>query len=82
MEFSVFGAPATVDWSVIGDGKELDLLGAHLSPYCFPFVIEHIADGTLATDGMITRTFDLENWEEAFEYATGKYGDFKVAFVF
>ena len=82
VEFSVFGAPVTVDWSVIGDGKEIDLLGAHLSPYCFPFVIEHIADGKLATDGMITRTFSLENWEEAFEYATGKYGDFKVAFVF
>ena len=23
-----------------------------------------------------------EDWEKAFEYATGKYGDFKVAFTF
>jgi L-iditol 2-dehydrogenase len=82
VEFSVFGSATTLDWSIIGDGKELDVLGAHLSPYCFPFVIEHINDGSLKTDGMVERFFDLENWEEAFEYATGKHGDFKVAFKF
>ena len=30
VEFSVFGEPTTVDWSIIGDRKELDLLGSHL----------------------------------------------------
>lgn len=30
VEFSVFGAPTTLDWSVIGDGKELDVLGSQL----------------------------------------------------
>ena len=82
VEFSVFGAPTTLDWSVIGDGKELDVLGSHLSPYCFPFVIDHIHDGSLKTGGMITQTFALEDWEKAFDYATGKYGHFKIAFVF
>lgn len=82
VEFSVFGAPTTVDWSIIGDGKELDVLGAHLSPYCYPFVIEHISNGGLKTDGIVSRFFELEDWEKAFEYATGKYGDFKVAFKF
>jgi L-iditol 2-dehydrogenase len=81
VEFSVFGAPTTVDWSIIGDRKELDVLGAHLSPYCFPFVIEGIAKGTLKTDGMVRTTFKLEEWEKAFEYATGKHGDLKVAFI-
>ena len=82
VEFSVFGEAATVDWSIIGDGKELDVLGSHLSPYCFPFVIGHIYDGTLKTDGVIKTFFKLEDWEKAFDYATGKYGDFKVAFKF
>ena len=82
VEFSVFGEAATIDWSIIGDGKELDVLGSHLSPYCFPFVIEHIYDGTLKTDGVIKTFFKLEDWEKAFDYATGKYGDFKVAFKF
>lgn len=82
VEFSVFGAPTTVDWSIIGDRKELDILGAHLSPYAYPFVIENIAKGTLKTEGVVSSTFPIEEWEKAFEYATGKYGDFKVALTF
>lgn len=82
VEFSVFAEPTTLDWSIIGDRKELDVLGAHLSPYCFPFVIENIASGKLKTNGVVSRTFLLEDWTTAFEYATGRHGDFKVAFVF
>lgn len=82
VEFSVFGAPTTLDWSIIGDRKELDVLGSHLSPYCFPFVIDNIANGTLNTNGVVSKIFDLKDWETAFEYATGKHGDFKVAFKF
>ena len=82
VEFSVFGKETTVDWSIIGDRKELDILGAHLSPYAYPFVIENIANGNLKTNGVVSRTFKIEDWETAFEYATGKYGDYKVAIVF
>ena len=82
VEFSVFGAPTTLDWSIIGDRKELDVLGSHLSPYAYPFVIENITKGNLKTNGVVSRTFKLEDWETAFDYASGKYGDLKVAFVF
>ncbi|MGI6403377.1 MAG: alcohol dehydrogenase catalytic domain-containing protein [Oscillospiraceae bacterium] len=82
VEFSVFSQPTTLDWSIIGDRKELDVLGAHLSPYCYPFVIENIANGNLKTDGVVSRCFPIEEWEQAFEYATGKYGDLKVAITF
>ncbi|WP_291635619.1 alcohol dehydrogenase catalytic domain-containing protein [Clostridium sp.] len=82
VEFSVFGAPTTVDWSIIGDRKELDILGSHLSPYCYPFVIENITNGNLKTDGVVSSTFPIEKWEEAFEYATGKHGDLKVILTF
>ena len=82
VEFSVFGETTTVDWSIIGDRKELDILGSHLSPYCYPFVIQNIANGNLKTDGVVSRMMALEDWKEAFEYATGKHGDFKVAFRF
>ena len=82
VEFSVFGAPTTLDWSIIGDRKELDVLGSHLSPYCFPYVIEKIGDGTLKTTGMVSSTFPIDEWQKAFEYATGKFGDFKVAITF
>ena len=82
VEFSVFGEPTKADWSIIGDRKELDLLGSHLSPYCYPFVIENINNGNLKTDGVVSSMFPLEEWENAFEYASGKYGDFKVAIKF
>ena len=82
VEFSVFAAPTLLDWSIIGDRKELDVLGSHLSPYCFPYVIEGIANGTLKTDGVVSSLYELKDWKEAFDRATGMYGDFKVAFKF
>lgn len=82
VEFSVFGEPATVDWSIIGDRKELDILGSHLSPYAYPFVIRNIGNGNLKTNGVVSSFFPIEEWEKGFEYATGKHGDFKVALTF
>ncbi|HIU74783.1 MAG TPA: alcohol dehydrogenase catalytic domain-containing protein [Candidatus Pelethocola excrementipullorum] len=82
VEFSVFSEPATIDWSIIGDRKELDILGSHLSPYCYPFVIENIHNGKLKTDGIVSKVFGLEDWKKAFEDAEGRDGDFKVAFQF
>jgi L-iditol 2-dehydrogenase len=81
VEFSVFSGPTSVDWSIIGDRKELDVLGSHLSPYCFPFVIDGISKDILKTDGLIKTIFKLDEWEKAFDYASGKYGDLKVAFI-
>jgi L-iditol 2-dehydrogenase len=81
VEFSVFGAPTTVDWSIIGDRKEIDVLGSHLSPYCFPYVIDGIASGKLKTKGLIKTVLKLEDWEKGFDLASGKNGDLKVALV-
>ena len=82
VEFSVFSEPTVLDWSIIGDRKELDVLGSHLSPYCYPYVIENIASGKLKTKGVVTHIFPLEEWEEAFNCAGGDRGDIKVAFKF
>ena len=82
VEFSVFGAPTELDWSIIGDRKELDVLGSHLSPYCFPFVIENISNGKLKTNGVVSSIFRIEEWEKAFKLAAGERGDIKVAFEF
>ena len=82
VEFSVFSDTTTLDWSIIGDRKELDVLGSHLSPYCFPFVTEKIADGSLKTHGVVSHLFRLEEFEKAYDYASGRHGGFKTAFVF
>ena len=50
VEYSVFGSDVTVDWSIISDDKELDVLGAHLGPHCWPAAIRMIESGR-AADG-------------------------------
>ncbi|MFC7395512.1 MDR/zinc-dependent alcohol dehydrogenase-like family protein [Scopulibacillus cellulosilyticus] len=67
VEFSVFKDSVTIDWSIIGDRKELDIYGSHLGPYCYPIVIEGIADGSLPTEGVVTHKLPLEEFEKGFE---------------
>jgi threonine dehydrogenase-like Zn-dependent dehydrogenase len=82
VEFSVFGEPATVDWSIIGDRKELNIFGAHLSPYSYPSVIKWIKDGSLPTNGVVSHKFALEDWKQAFDMAaTGADNSLKVAII-
>jgi threonine dehydrogenase-like Zn-dependent dehydrogenase len=82
VEFSVFKEPAVVDWSIIGDQKELDILGAHLSPNAYPWVIKWMLDGTLPTAGVVTHQIPLDDWKRAFDLAlTGADNAIKVAIV-
>ena len=81
VEFSVFGHPVTVDWSIISDEKELDLLGVHLSPYCFEPVIEWIAEGKLPTEGVVSHKFPLEKWREGFDLALKGEGAVRVVLI-
>jgi len=69
VEFSVHGQPTTADWSVIGDRKELDVLGSHLGPYCYPLAIDYIERGIVDVDPIVTHAFPLHRFEEAFEVA-------------
>ncbi len=78
VEFSVFGSPAVIDWSVISDSKELDVLGVHLSPWCYEPVIEWIGNGTLPTDGVVTHSFSLDKWDEGFKMAENGQEALKV----
>ena len=69
VEFSVFGQETTLDWSIIGDRKELDVLGAHLGPYCYPRAIRSIAERTIDVRGIVTDQFDLADFANAFARA-------------
>lgn len=65
VEFSVFGEPATVDWSWIGEKKELDIYGSHISPYTYPIAIDFLARRLIRMDGVVTNVLPLESVEEA-----------------
>jgi erythritol/L-threitol dehydrogenase len=67
VEFSVLREPVTVDWTIIGDTKELNLFGAHLGPYCYPSVIQSLADGQVDASVFITHQLPLEEYVRAIE---------------
>ncbi|MEW6228942.1 MAG: alcohol dehydrogenase catalytic domain-containing protein [Bacillota bacterium] len=79
VEFSVFGAPTTVDWSIIGDRKELDIHGAHLSPYTFPLAIEYLASGAVKAEPLVTHKLPLEQFEDGFDLVHRAENSVKVA---
>lgn len=64
VEYSVMREPVTVDWTIIGDSKELDVRGAHLGPGCWPVAIRMIAEGALPMERIITHQLPMENFAD------------------
>ena len=69
VEFSVFKEPVTVDWTIIGDTKELNIHGSHLGPYCYPKTIAAIADGSLNVKPLIAESYPLTSFHDAMKAA-------------
>ena len=65
----VFAEEVSADWNIIGDGKELQIIGSHLSALTYSAVIEGIKQGRIRTDGLISHRYALKNWLAAFEMA-------------
>ena len=69
VEFSVFSKPTSVDWSIIGEKKELDVLGAHISPYTYPIAIDLLGRKLVKVEGIVTQKFKLKDFKDAFQQA-------------
>ena len=67
VEFSVFNEPATINWTVIGDQKELNIHGSHLGPNCYPKTIAAIADSSLNVKPLLADAYPLSRFDEAME---------------
>ncbi|GIV78089.1 MAG: erythritol/L-threitol dehydrogenase [Litorilinea sp.] len=67
VEFSVMREPVTVDWTVIGDLKELNIHGSHLGPYCYPIAMEMLAKGLLPMEEILTHSLPLASFEQGIE---------------
>lgn len=81
VQFGVFPREVTVDFNNIGDGKELNIFGSHLGPHCYEAVIKGIMNGTIKTDGLMSHTFKLSEWEQAFEVAEKDPDAMKVMLI-
>jgi len=68
VEFSVFMNDTTVDWSIIGDRKELDIKGSHISGLKgYQIAIDMLAKGHIDVSKIVTHEFILEEYKEAFK---------------
>lgn len=78
VEFSVFKELVTADWSIIGDTKELDIMGAHLSPHSYPVAIRMIEQGLLPMDRIISHKLPLEEFEKGIALVADGSASLKV----
>ena len=79
VEFSVFAETTTVDWTIIGDTKELNIHGSHLGPYCYPLAMDMIIKGQVPVNDIVTHEFQLKQFGEAFQMVLNPTDSIKVA---
>jgi len=78
VQIGQYPGDVTANWNLIGDGKELTVVGSHLSAFCYPPVIKGIENGLLRTEGLISHTFALKDWRAGFEYPKINKGAMKI----
>ena len=67
VEFSVFNEPVMVNWTIIGDSKELNIHGSHLGPFCYPKTIQALADGSIDVAPLLAESYPLTAFDSAME---------------
>ncbi len=70
----MFGSDVSVDWSIISDDKELDVLGAHLGPHCWPAAIKMIEDGKLPMSDICTHQLRLDEFQKGLDLVADTAG--------
>ena len=81
VEFSVMREPVTVDWTIIGDTKELNIHGSHLGPYAYPLAIDYIHRGLIDVSLMVTHQLPLADYLTGFEMVQEGSDSIKVQLV-
>lgn len=75
VEFGVFAEKTCIDFSIISDIKELEIVGGHLGLRTYPLAIEYLAAGLVKTDKINTHDFPLSEWRKAIEVAETREGN-------
>jgi threonine dehydrogenase-like Zn-dependent dehydrogenase len=70
--------PVTVDWTVIGDTKELNIHGSHLGPYCYPIAIDMLKKELLPMDLIVTHQMPLADFQRGIDLVAGGTQSIKV----
>jgi threonine dehydrogenase-like Zn-dependent dehydrogenase len=81
VEYSVFGSDVSVDWSIISDDKELDVLGAHLGPHCWPAAARMLESGRLPMDKICTHQLPLAEFQRGLDLVASGKESIKVSLI-
>jgi threonine dehydrogenase-like Zn-dependent dehydrogenase len=81
VEFSVMRELVTVDWTIIGDTKELNVHGSHLGPYCYPVAMRMIQEGKLPMDEIVTHQLPLTDFQKGIDMVQSGLTSVKVTLV-
>ena len=81
VEYGVFGSDVSVDWSIISDDKELDVLGAHLGPYCWPPAIRMLESGVLPMDRICSHQLPLTEFQKGLDLVASGTESVKVSLI-
>jgi threonine dehydrogenase-like Zn-dependent dehydrogenase len=81
VEYSVFGSDVTVDWSIISDDKELDVLGAHLGPHSWPAAVRMLESGMLPMDDICTHQLPMAEFRRGLELVSSGRESVKVSLI-
>jgi L-iditol 2-dehydrogenase len=63
--YGVYGQEATLDFNLVSEFKELEIVGGHVSPNTYPLAIKYLAEGLVDWQVMVTDTYPLAQFEEA-----------------
>ena len=81
VEFSVFGSECSVDWTIIGDTKSLDIRGAHLSPKTFPVALKMLEEKALPMNDIITHELPLSEFRKGIDLVNNVSGEHSIKVV-
>ena len=82
VEFSVFSEKTSVDWSIIGDRKELNVKGSHVSGQeGYQVAIDMLEKGIIKVDDIVTHRYVLKDFKEAFSMAEKGDDSIKVVLI-
>lgn len=81
VEFSVMREPVTVDWTIIGDAKELNIRGSHLGPYCYPLAIDMLVKNQVPVASIVTHQLPLDEYLRGIELVHSGTESIKVVLV-
>lgn len=63
--FGVYGKEVTLDFNIVSEFKELEIVGGHVSPNTYPLSIQYLSDGLVDASAMVTHIFPLAEYERA-----------------